>query len=93
MRLHRLDIPGVPARLPPHAAGVRCLTISPDGLTLAAGHQDGTVKLFQAATGRELLSLRAGDKQLHGLAFAPNSRCLAVASHEGVVTLWDAAAP
>ena len=40
-----------------HAATVRVTAISPDGSVLASGSDDGTVRLFDPRTGRELARL------------------------------------
>ena len=49
--------------LPEHRpGGTRSLGLSPDGMTLAAGNVDGTVSLWDTATGKNRVNLRAGDR-------------------------------
>jgi WD40 repeat protein len=45
------------ARLDGHSEPVECLTVSPDGQTLASGSRDGAVKLWDLATRRETATL------------------------------------
>jgi WD40 repeat protein len=69
--------------------GVTCLACSPDGATLATGHEDGTVKLWDAHTGQPRGSLTGHEGRVNALAFAPCRRRLASAGADGTVRLWD----
>jgi WD40 repeat protein len=73
-----------------HADRVSAVAYSPDGQRLASASLDGTVRIWDPATGQELHTLRASRGAVHGVAFADGSR-LASAHQEGVVVLWDAA--
>jgi WD40 repeat protein/tRNA A-37 threonylcarbamoyl transferase component Bud32 len=63
------------ARLLGHRALVRSLTFSPDGKTLASGSDDGTARLWNVATGRELFTLIDG-AGIVVVEFTPDGRAL-----------------
>jgi WD40 repeat protein/serine/threonine protein kinase/tetratricopeptide (TPR) repeat protein len=69
----------------------RRVIFSPDGKLLASGGNDGTVKLWDPASGQEISTLAAHSGQVRGLAFSPDGQILASGGFDGPVTLWDAA--
>ena len=72
-----------------HKKWVYCLAYSPDGKWLATGGWDRTVKLRDAATGVEALTIFAHEGFVLNLAFSPDSRNLATASEDRSVRLWE----
>jgi WD40 repeat protein len=64
---------------------------TPPGTRLAVEHPDGTVKLFEAGTGREALTLTGHTEGIYSVAFSPDGKRLASASADATVKLWDAA--
>jgi WD40 repeat protein/serine/threonine protein kinase len=65
--------------------------LSPDGTRLAYPVKDGTLKVCDAATGRELLTLRC-DASRHGpVAFSAHGTRLATGCRDKAIRLWDAA--
>jgi RNA polymerase sigma factor (sigma-70 family) len=76
-----------------HHDWVRCVAYSPDGRTLASAGSDHDIVLWDAATGRQRLRLRGHEGEVASLAFAPNGKLLASASHfsDQTVRLWDVA--
>jgi WD40 repeat protein/serine/threonine protein kinase len=75
-----------------HWHSVRSVAFSPNGKTLASGCDDGTVKLWDSATGSELCTLRGhANYNVFSVAFSPDGKTLASGSNDGTVKLWDSA--
>ena len=65
------------------------MAISPDGLTLAAGHWD-IVVLWNMLTGERLATLRGFGRYVVGLSFSRDGKILAGGTDDGGLQLWDA---
>jgi len=70
---------------------IQSIAFSPDRTTLASGTQDGTVWLWEIATGKEILVLRPGQTAVESVAFSPDGKLLACRDHNSGISLWDAA--
>jgi WD40 repeat protein len=74
-------------------ARVDGLAFSPDGLPLATGGLDRSVKLWEVATGREVASYRGHQAPVFSVSYSSSGLLLASAGQDAVVTLWDATRP
>jgi WD40 repeat protein/serine/threonine protein kinase len=72
----------------PHR-GIQGVAFSPDGTRLASTSSDGSVALWDAATGQHLDSLKNQNETVSGLAFDPHGRQLVSANHQHTLTIWD----
>jgi dipeptidyl aminopeptidase/acylaminoacyl peptidase len=62
---------------------------SPDGRTVAAAGPDRAARLWEVATGQEVLRLRGHDRDVCALAFSPDGRRLATGGEDATVLVWD----
>jgi len=74
-----------------HNAEVWSVAFSPDGKQIATASQDGTAKIWDAFTGKELLTLSSHIGSVNGVAFSPDGKLIATASDDQTVKVWDAA--
>src|SRR5262249_34865181 len=97
----RLDLHGDP--LPPGVLArlgtlrfrqgdvIHRVVFSPDGKELVSASYDGTVRVWDRATGKGLLRIGGGDLKLFALALAPDGRTVAAGGENNILGLWDRA--
>jgi WD40 repeat protein len=77
-----------------HEGQVRAVAFSPDGLHLATGSSDRTVRLWDVRTGQQRLLLRGHAGRVNSVQFHPSGRYLLSGSEQpGEVKLWDLTVP
>ncbi len=75
----------------PTTSSVLSVSFSSDGATLASGSWDGTVKLWDVATGEAIATLEGHTNGVRSVLFSSDGTTLASGSWDGTVKLWDVA--
>ncbi|MBH8564879.1 caspase family protein [Nostoc sp. CENA67] len=78
-------------RLEGHSTLVYSVAFSPDSKTIASASWDKTVKLWNAATGKEIITLKEHTYPVWSVTFSPDGKTIASASADTTVKLWNAA--
>ena len=69
----------------------RLMTMSRDGTTLAFGAEDGSISLWDVATGTRTVTLDGHQREAESVSFSPDGKTLASVSVDRTVRLWDVA--
>jgi WD40 repeat protein len=90
------DRAAAPRRLIGHTDSVHALLFTPDGKSLISGGWDGTIHVWDVATGKHLRSIGTGKWRIRSLALAPGGKQLASANltgeigkFVGSIQLWE----
>jgi len=104
VRVYHVDEAGPPRVLAGHTGSVESLTISPDGMRLlTTSREDRTARMWELATGRQLLVLKADDDDLEEVGpdgeretiawfrgfFTSDGSRIVTNSANGTVRVWD----
>jgi WD40 repeat protein len=74
-----------------HTSSVYSVAFSPDRRLLASGSHDGTIKLWEVASGSLVRTLTGHTSTVRSVAFSPDGRLLASGSADETIKLWDVA--
>ena len=72
-----------------HAADVRCVVFSPDGKKIATGAGDNTARIWDAQSGKTILTLTGHTSAVNSIAFSPDGKMLATGSADQTAKIWD----
>ncbi len=73
-----------------HVLPVYAIAWSPDGKRIASASQDGTVHVWDAATGHRSFRYHGHRGSVNAVAWSPNGSYIASASSDTTVQVWDA---
>jgi WD40 repeat protein len=72
-----------------HAAAAYGPVFSPDGRYLASGARDGTVKISEVTTGREILTFKRPGHDIYSVAYSADGQRLATGDKDGLIVVWS----
>ena len=71
-----------------HTGWIWSATFSPDGCQIVTASEDGTTRLWDAATGQEVRQLAGHAASVWSAAFSPDGRLIVTASDDRTARLW-----
>jgi WD40 repeat protein len=77
--------------LPRKSSPISSVAWSPDGQRLATASHDGTTIVWEASSGRELLSLSEDADDISVVAWSPDGHQIVAGCRDGMVRLWESA--
>jgi WD40 repeat protein/serine/threonine protein kinase len=77
-------------RLTGHSDRISCVAFSPDSKRIVSGSFDRTVKIWDAETGHEMMTLAGHSRQVSSVVFSPDGTRIASGCLDGTIKLWDA---
>lgn len=73
------------------SAAVTVVTFYSDGVVLASGHKNGSIRLWDLVTGKPIQTLRKHAGAVSSIVFGPDGKTLASTSKDATARLWDVA--
>ena len=72
-----------------HQSAVHAVAFIANGKQLASASQDGTIRIWDAASGKLVTILRGHKRSVHTMAVSPDGRILVSAGNEEALFLWN----
>jgi len=72
-----------------HKKPISSVVFNQDGSLIAIGSTDGSVKLWETNTGKQIKAIIKHPHPITSISFNPNGKLLAVGLESGVIVLWD----
>ncbi|KAL0952785.1 hypothetical protein HGRIS_007010 [Hohenbuehelia grisea] len=72
-----------------HTTTVRALSFSPDGARFVSGSDDGTIRIWDAVKGREVMQLEGHSGPVRSVAYSSDGTHLTSVSDDKTVRVWD----
>lgn len=76
------------ATLAGHIGGTRCVALSADGVLLASGGNDRSVRLWRTRDGSELAAFEGHDGAVRAIAISPDRRFIYSGGEDGTIRRW-----
>ncbi len=73
-----------------HQGRVNVAAFSPDGKWVVTAANDGTARVWNAATGEQVFKVGDGRSPMHSAAFSPDGRWIVTASDDSTARIWYA---
>ena len=73
-----------------HGGSVSSVAFSPDGKRIVSGSRDTTLKVWDASTGQETLTLKGHSGSVYSVAFSPDGTRIVSGSFDKTLKVWDA---
>jgi DNA-binding beta-propeller fold protein YncE len=74
-----------------HEGEVRSAAFSPDGARVVTASSDHTVRIWDAASGKEIIVFKGHEDAVRSAAFSPDGARVVTASSDNTARIWDAA--
>ena len=88
---HSVPVPKKPILQVGHTSAPKWAAYSPDGRRIVTASVDHTARVWDAATGQQLLGLQGHTSWVDSARYSPDGRRIVTASEDGSARLWDAA--